>query len=105
MKIIVHMLAFHDYTPDNEVLREVEIPDDEWDNAGDCNAQLGLVFYYGQNDFQPVPNRCSVSVGDVIELPGSSLFLVCGVGFRHIEWLELARMLRMERVDRHLAAL
>lgn len=104
MKFIVHMLAFHDYTPDNEVLREVDVPDNEVATAPSFDQILELVFEYGQNDHQPVPGRCSVSVGDVIE-HCNNFFLVCVAGFCEITIRELTRLIRMQRTERTLAAL
>lgn len=103
MKFIVHMLAFHDYTPDNEVLREVDVPDEEVAEANTFQQILELAFTYGQNDHQPVPERCSVSVGDVIEHCGN-FFLICGVGFREITIRELTRLIRLPRTERTLTA-
>mgnify|MGYP001579717506 CR=1 FL=1 len=51
-------------------LREVEIPNAEWDAAWTEEAQLNLTFRYGQNEFQPKPMP-SVSVGDVVILGGT----------------------------------
>ena len=46
-------------------------------------AFLEMVFYYGQNDFQPKPIR-SVSCGDVVVLPDGSLHKVLGAGFESL---------------------
>jgi hypothetical protein len=35
-----------------------------------ADQELEHIFHYGQNDFQPVANHCSVSVGDIIRLEG-----------------------------------
>lgn len=48
--------------------RNVDVPLSAFEKAADVHALLELVFYYGQNDFQPVADRCSVSTGDVIVL-------------------------------------
>jgi hypothetical protein len=45
--------------------------------------KLDHVFYYGQNDFQPVANHCSVSVGDIIRLERKR-YRVDRVGFTEI---------------------
>ena len=83
MKVPVHMVAYHG----KNVIREVDIPDLELTNDAILSTKESLtlegVFHYGQNDFQPVPNRCSVSVGDVIELNGE-YFAILAVGFRKI---------------------
>ena len=46
----------------------------------DPKSLLEAVFYYGQNDFQPVPGICSVSVDDVVLLDGKR-FKVAFMGF------------------------
>lgn len=75
MKYEVEMQAFQD-----GVIREVNVPDDEL-KPGDEEHNLELIFKYGQNDFQPVRGRCSVSVDDVIRYEGKR-FGVVGVGFK-----------------------
>jgi hypothetical protein len=47
------------------------------------DQKLDHIFYYGQNDFQPVANHCSVSVGDIIRLEGKR-YRVDAVGFTEI---------------------
>lgn len=49
----------------NGAVRDVEVPDEEIDGASNTSL-LDLVYHYGQNDIQPVKDRCSVSMGDVI---------------------------------------
>jgi hypothetical protein len=71
----VEMLAFM-----NGVMRQVEIPQDEFLMAEDELAILELVFKYGQNDFQPKP-FASVSVGDVIRFRGRR-YAVSAFGFK-----------------------
>jgi hypothetical protein len=44
------------------------------------DQKLDHIFYHGQNDFQPVANHCSVSVGDIIRLEGKR-YRVEPVGF------------------------
>ena len=64
---------------------------------------LDLAFYYGQNDFQPLSGFYSVSVGDVLELPGGRKFRVMGVGFKaeaRVDWSRPA-----EKVRRHIQGL
>jgi len=51
--------------------------------------KLDHIFYYGQNDFQPVANHCSVSVGDIIRLEGKR-YRVDAVGFTEIPTLQPA---------------
>jgi len=76
MKFNVHMLAFM-----NGEIREVEVPAEEC--GGDVYEVLERIFYWGQNDFQPVKDRASVSVGDVAECFGR-YFLVLGAGWKEI---------------------
>ena len=47
------------------------------------DQKLDHIFYYGQNDFQPVANHRSVSVGDIIRLEGKR-YRVDAVGFTEI---------------------
>jgi hypothetical protein len=47
------------------------------------HQKLDHIFYYGQNDFQPVANHCSVSVGDIIRLDGKR-YRVDAVGFTEV---------------------
>ena len=63
-------------------IRPVDIPADEFVPATP-DAQLDLVFRYGQNDFQP-KKFPSVSVGDVITLHGVR-YLVASYGFKRSE--------------------
>lgn len=64
-------------------LRPVEIPDSENPQGMSDAALLSRVFYYGQNDFQPMENSYSVSVGDVAHMRGG--FWLCqSVGWREL---------------------
>lgn len=86
----VELLAF----PYEVKERTVHIPAAEWDACTQdptdlvhhtpTQKKLGLVFHYGQNDFQPSQTCYSVSVGDVIRLPDGRRFRVCSVGFQLI---------------------
>jgi len=76
MIIKVHMLAFSD---DKGVVREVEIPQEEYDRAKSAKEILELVFKYGQNDFQ-TKSMYSVSVGDVVEIH-NHYYMVMSTGF------------------------
>ena len=74
MKFQVHMLAFM-----KGEIREVNVPDE---NLGeDVNSDLEEIFKFGQNDYQPIKGRCSVSSGDVIDYNGQ-LYLIAMAGFR-----------------------
>lgn len=78
MKITSYQTAFH---KEGAVkTRTIEIPDDEAEGLNN-NQLLDLAFRYGQNDFQPIPNRYSVSVGDIVELPDGSRYKVENIGF------------------------
>jgi hypothetical protein len=89
----VEMNAFQD-----GLIREVKVDPQEM-APNDLDQNLEQIFYYGQNDFQPVEGRCSVSVGDVIRFNGSR-FLVKGVGFKEVKEDEHNRPLtREERFD------
>lgn len=59
----VEMRAFQE-----GVIRRVRVPSQELD--GNPDHDLERIFYYGQNDFQPVADRCSVSMGDVVRYNG-----------------------------------
>lgn len=56
------------------VIRQVTVPDSELN--GDLNHDLERIFYYGQNDFQPSPDRCSVSAGDIVRYHGVRYLLL-----------------------------
>jgi hypothetical protein len=45
-------------------------------------ADLNEIFYWGQNDFQPLNCR-SVSMGDIIYL-NNKRFVICAIGFKEI---------------------
>lgn len=96
MIVKVHMLAFME----GEV-REVNVPDSELPVEYRIDTLLDKVFHYGQNDFQPVANRCSVSMGDVVEL-GCQLWLVAPLGFREITREKFDELKRTPRRDRFL---
>lgn len=92
MIVKAYQTAFH--RGDGPVLiRPIDIPDERIDSisAEDLpggmtvkDAILNMAFELGQNDFQPVPERYSVSVGDVIELFGKN-YRVKGAGFVELE--------------------
>lgn len=65
MKFKVYMAAFMGAG----VVRVVDVPDGELQQATSRAEVMDLVFRHGQNDFQPVKDRCSVSTGDVIWIP------------------------------------
>jgi len=76
MKVLAELHAYQ-----SGVLREIEIPEAEVIAAnGDREALLESAFYWGQNDVQPVERRCSLSVGDVIQIEDAR-YRVLGLGF------------------------
>lgn len=87
MQFTVHLLAFNEEIP--IPTRIVDTPEKQAralvasKSEGDRDILLEMVFYYGQNDFQPKPVR-SVSCGDVVELPDGSLHMVLGSGYEHL---------------------
>ena len=96
MIINVHMLAFM-----NGEIREVIIPDD----INCIETVLNQTFMFGQNDFQPYEDRCSVSVGDVIELSeefekNQGFYLVTGDGFKKLSQAEYDDYLKAPQRDR-----
>lgn len=97
MIIRVRLLAFRE----TGTIREVTIPDAEM--TGDVAAKLERVFYWGQNDFQPLP-CCSVSVGDVAELDGR--YYICRpAGWAEISQAELTAYEALSRRDRQFSDL
>jgi hypothetical protein len=72
----VEMLAFQ-----GGLIRRVRVPEDELD--GVPAHDLERIFYWGQNDFQPVAERCSVSMGDVVRYNGDR-WLCAMVGFQKL---------------------
>ena len=91
MLVQVRMLAFHD--ENDPKFREVTIPDD-------ADNPLEAVYYYGQNDFQPVENCCSLSVGDVIFYENEK-FLISPLGFYKLSETEFNELESLERRERH----
>jgi len=90
MEITVTMTAtFSDAGGRGRMTRPVTISEQEWD--GDIGDVLEAVFRNGQNDFQPVEGRPSVSTGDTIHIadhPGSGNWRVMPVGFRPLDHSE-----------------
>jgi hypothetical protein len=65
--------------------REVLVPPEIWNKEGlTVMDVLQAVFYWGQNEAQPVSDRCSVSVDDLIEF-GGELWSVENVGFERVK--------------------
>lgn len=80
-------------------LRPVNIPDEEKPEGMDTLQLLERVFYWGQNDFQPLPDRYSVSVGDVALLNGQ-FWVVRPMGWAELTPAEFQAYLTMEQRDR-----
>lgn len=78
-------------------IREVDLPEEGWDDTN-TDERLDLVFYFGQNDFQP-QRHPSVSVGDVIEL-GDKFYIVKPSGFGEMTPQELDEYEAVPRRDR-----
>ena len=97
MKYTVHMLAFHE----PPVERTVDVPDNEI--VQDTDHILERIFYYGQNDFQPVADTCSVSVGDVVVLD-DTLQMVAPCGFKEITEEQMEKIKQLPRQDRTMHA-
>jgi hypothetical protein len=75
----VEMHAFQ-----NGIIRIVRVPLDELD--GIPAHDLERIFYWGQNDFQNVAGRCSVSVGDVVRINGDR-WRVDLTGWTKVRWV------------------
>lgn len=94
MKIRVHLLAYDH----KERIRHVTVPDIV---AAKCRTEedvLNAVFYYGQNDFQPLPMP-SVSAGDVVFL-GEKIYRIDDVGFSEMSKGEYINYCQLPRIDR-----
>lgn len=94
MNIRVRMLAFHEVG----TFREVNIPGHETFDATQIEL-LNLTYYYGQNENQSVAGRCSLSVGDVIELKDKYI-IIRPTGFAELTAEELAAYEAIPRRDR-----
>lgn len=98
----VRMLAHHDINH----IRPVYVPAY---NQSSVDTLLDDIFKYGQNDFACGPDAseirrstCSVSVGDVIELPEGDSYLVSPVGFKLLKSSDYDRYKAMNNEDRWL---
>jgi hypothetical protein len=83
--------------------RPVEVPDNEVVEHG--KSVFGLlerIFYWGQNDFQP-RQCCSVSMGDVAEIPNGDTirYYMCkGAGWEEISAERLEEYKKVPQRDR-----
>lgn len=91
----VEMLAFME----PGTIREVDIPDDEYNPNKPVFTRLDQVFHWGQNDFQPIAGKCSVSVGDVIQMDGHK-FRVDSASFHQFTDEDYQSYLAMDRGQR-----
>lgn len=99
VRVPVQMLAFQQAAENGDVVvREVEIPAD--DMLGDVQDRLEAVFVWGQNERQNVDGTCSVSTGDVVELPDEGRWLITAIGFRELTDEQFARYVAMDRAAR-----
>jgi len=89
MKFNVYLTAFM-----KGEIREVNVPDKECD--GNYYQTLEKIYYWGQNEHQPIKNRYSVSAGDVIEYYGGHLYMVLIAGFRKITREQLDEFKKMD---------
>lgn len=64
--------------------RDVKIPKEDLIKATSINEVLEKIFYWGQNDFQPVKGSPSLSVGDIIHWSGAK-YRIEPVGFKEIK--------------------
>lgn len=64
-------------------VRTVSVPRDRFRQKKTLNEKLDLIFYFGQNDFQP-QELPSVSMGDVIRFKGDR-YLILSLGFRKLK--------------------
>ena len=83
-------------------VRPVIVPNDEVPIKQDSEHiayLLERIFYWGQNDFQAVPGRCSVSVGDVAEVYGK-FYIVRDIGWAEISAADLELYKQIPRRDR-----
>jgi hypothetical protein len=82
-------------------VRRVVVPADELERAATDEEVCGLVYHYGQNDFQYAKHP-SVSKGDVIRLDGRH-WMVDSCGFSPIAADDLAAYSRLPRRDRQFS--
>lgn len=89
----VRMIANMEYNPSMYTIRRVNV------NLKPTDSDiLEAIFENGQNQFQYVPNCCSVSIGDVVELE-DKLFIVCVGGFHQISKEIFENLLSMSQYD------
>jgi len=94
-KIKVHMVA-NDH---GEAIRMVQLPKRFEVPQFSLEYLLEAVFENGQNDIQPIPMTCSVSIGDVIEMNGK-FHVVQTMGFQEMTAEELEEYKAIDENDR-----
>ena len=95
----VEMLAFGE----KGLFREVEIPT-SYPHQGNTEEILEATFRFGQNDFQPIADRASVSVGDVIWLDVEK-WLVKMAGFKKLDEASYIGYSNLAQRDRNFVAM
>ena len=95
----VRMMAFMTEVGQDPVIRIVSVPEADVERAGNITNLLNTIYHNGQNDFQRQPDRCSVSVGDVIEIE-DQLFIVKNLGFSKMSQEKFEEYGKIERRDR-----
>ncbi len=100
--IKVHMTAFGE--PDEIRLVDIFNCPDGADQGSD--GFLDTVYLYGQNEFQPQKDHCSISGGDVIELGDGRLFIIqLPAGFKEITQEQFEQYKTSDRMDRQFSEL
>lgn len=96
MDIKVRMLAFGE----PKEIRIVDVPKYNFLTpfGKDTKSDLEIIFYWGQNDFQP-QNHPSVSEGDVVEY-NNKFYMCLGIGFTEISEQDLIEYESLKREDR-----
>ena len=90
------MKVFPVYQPHQNKCRLVFVglSEDKW--LGSVNAKLEYIFQEGQNDSNPVPGVCSVSVGDVVFM-GAGYYICEPASWRELTAKELYQYVNMDR--------
>lgn len=73
--------------------------------AEEEETDLDEIYYYGQNECQPVEGCASVSVGDVICLHDGSRHLVLGNGFLRLDAAAYERYIKLAPLEKTLMAM
>jgi hypothetical protein len=83
-------------------IREVKLPD----MPDDASVEdiLDATWHWGQNDFQAVKDRCSVSMGDVVLLDNER-YIVAMMGFHKMSDDEYQRYIKLSPQGRAMGVL